>query len=783
MSYILLIVESPAKCKKIEGFLGNGYKCVASFGHLREITGLNSIDITNNFNTRYDIVDDAKKKSHIKTLKKQITESSEVILATDDDREGEAIAWHICMLFGLSLTTTKRIIFHEITEKAIKNAVNNPTIIDMNKVHAQQSRQILDMLVGFKVSPILWSKIVKNNQNSLSAGRCQTPALRLIYDNQIEIDKHPGEKVYNTIGYFTSKCIAFELNVQHTTEDKMSDFLESSSDFSHIFNKTERKQTEKSPPQPLTTSRLQQQASNEMRCSPKETMSICQKLYEGGYITYMRTDSKKYSKEFVENTKKYILQNYNHDRYINPHIDNYCNEENVIQTPIKKNKKSIKNEVQPQEAHEAIRPTNIYLKSIPSEMSPREQKMYKLIREITLESCMSPAKYWTFKCMITGYDNSVYEKTCELLDFLGWKAVKNNDKNEKTDKNDADYHYLFSLSNNSEICFLKICSTITLKNCKQHYTEAKLVQLLEEKGIGRPSTYSMLVDKIQDRNYVTKKDVQGIEIVCTDFELSNDYTLEEKVTKREFGNEKGKLVINPLGKIVIEFLINNFDNIFNYDYTKQMEEKLDEINKGHMVWQQLCKECLDEIELSCNNFNLDKINIQIDENHFYIVGKHGPVIKCIGEKNSITFKQVKKDIDLGRLERKEYNLEDILESSREDKQDNSLGEYINNKIYIKKGKFGLYAMWGEKKFSLSSFGNRPIENINLEEVIEIIKKKNTDIVRVLDENTSIRNGTFGDYIYHKKSNMKKPLFFKLNEFKQDYKTCSTVEILNWYNLI
>jgi len=791
MSHILLIVESPAKCPKIESFLGNKYKCVASFGHLRELNSLKNIDINNNFKATYEVVNDNKKKAHIKTLKRQIKDASEVILATDDDREGEAIAWHICMLFNLSLTSTKRIIFHEITEKAIKHAISNPTIIDLNKVYAQQSRQILDILVGFKISPILWEKIVKKKENSLSAGRCQTPALRLIYDNQIEIDNNPGDKVYNTIGYFTNKCISFELNIHHTDQEEMYIFLENTSDFSHVFNKSERKRTEKKPPQPFTTSRLQQQASNEMRCSPKETMRICQKLYEGGYITYMRTDSKKYSKEFINETKKYILENYNDMKYINPEIDNYISESNENESSNEsnesneskktnknnKNTKNKKDEVTPQEAHEAIRPTNVYLKQVPSEMTSKEQKMYRLIRENSIESCMSSAEYWAFKCSINGYKESKYIKNCELLDFLGWKAVKNNDKN---DKNDLEYHYLSSLDNNFNLSFLKICSTLTLKNCKQHYTEAKLVQLLEDKGIGRPSTYSMLVDKIQERKYVSKKDVQGKEIECIDFELDNDYTIEEKVSKREFGNEKNKLVLEPLGKIVIEFLIEHFNNIFSYGYTKEMEDKLDEINKGKLKSELVCKECLNEIETSCNELDLNKINIPIDENHFYIIGKHGPVIKCIDCKK-ISFKAVKKDLDLTKIRNNEYTLEDLLEV-KEENSENDIGNYENNKIYVKKGKYGLFARWNDKTISLASLGNRPIANIRSEEVIEIIKSTNSSIIRVVDENTTIRKGKYGDYVYHKKSNMKKPIFFKLNEFEDDYKTCDVENILSWYKI-
>ena len=320
----LVIVESPAKCKKIEEYLGPGYKCIASFGHLRELTSLKNIDFANNFNANYTNIENPIKTKQISLLKKVIASADDVILATDDDREGEAIAWHICMMFNLNIEKTKRIVFHEITESAILNAIKNPRILNMNIVNAQQARQILDLLVGFKISPILWNNIVKNADNSLSAGRCQTPALRLIYDNQKEIDANPGIKKYNTTGFFTNNCIPFDLSKKYEDEDELINFLEGSVDFKHVFTCSSPEKILKSPPEPFTTSRLQQVSSNEMHISPKETMKICQTLYEGGYITYMRTNSKTYSKDFVESVKKYIDKTYD-VTYINKNIDALAN--------------------------------------------------------------------------------------------------------------------------------------------------------------------------------------------------------------------------------------------------------------------------------------------------------------------------------------------------------------------------------------------------------------------------------------------------------------------------
>ena len=310
----LVIVESPAKCKKIEQYLGPGYKCLASYGHLRELPSLKNIDIENNFAPTYTIVDNAIKKKQIEILKKAVKNSDEVILALDGDREGEKIAYCVAQIFKLDVNKTKRITFNEITETAIQNAIKNPRTINMDIVYAQQARQILDILVGFKVSPMLWKFIstAKGKENALSAGRCQTPALRLIYDNEQDIKSAEQKKVYNTTGYFTNLNLAFELSPQgkYESEDEIIDFLDGSAEFSHIYTCSKPVKTFKSPPEPFTTSRIQQTASNELHYSPKETMRVCQLLYEGGFITYMRTDSKTYSKEFIDLTKEYIRNTY-----------------------------------------------------------------------------------------------------------------------------------------------------------------------------------------------------------------------------------------------------------------------------------------------------------------------------------------------------------------------------------------------------------------------------------------------------------------------------------------
>ena len=770
MTLSVIIVESPAKCKKIEEYLGPGYKCLASFGHLRELKALTSIDINNNYEPTYDIINNSKKKENIDFLRKNILKADEVILATDDDREGEAIAWHICKLFNLPVETTKRIIFHEITETAVQHAIRNPTIVNMNVVYAQQARQILDLIVGFKITPVLWKMISDKSKNSLSAGRCQSPALRIIYDNQEDIKNSPCEKVYNTTGYFTNHCFPFDLNNSFDKEEDVQLFLEKSIDFEHKYNRTDPKKVCKQPPEPLTTSRLQQLASNELHISPKETMKFCQTLYEAGYITYMRTDSKKYCKEFITSVKEFIIKSYE-EKYIHSNIDELSERNELTNNHA-------------QEAHEAIRPTNILLKNISENMSPKERKIYNLIWETTLESCMSSAEFFSIHTTISAYNNTKYTRSSEIIDFPGWKIVASNFKKEN-EKNSKEYHYLMQIKNETTLKYKKITSNIILKNKKQHYTEARLVQLLEEKGIGRPSTFSMLVDKIQEREYVKKSDINGIKLECRDYSLEDDIIgINNNI--REFGNEKGKLVIQPLGIIVMDFLTRNFDKLFNYEYTKYMEDNLDKISKGEQIWHLLCKDCHDQIDLLCEKIKGEgKQEFQIDKKHSYIIGKNGPVIKCV-DNEIVTFKPVKNDIDIHKLERGEYKIEEIVDIS---KLNYHLGKYKDEDLILKKGKYGLYAMWGDNKKSLSSLGNRPLENISYENVIELLDKEETsnrDFFRKLGDNASIRTGKFGDYIFYKSKKMSKPLFLKLGGFKGNYKLCDVNIINDWihdeYNL-
>ena len=802
MTYTLLIVESPAKCKKIEEYLGSGYKCMASFGHITEFDGgLNAIDIENNFNPRFKTVD--SKAQQIEKLRRAINGSSDVLLATDDDREGEAIAWHLCKTFGLNVDRTKRIVFHEITKTALTRAVSSPGNINVDLVHAQQSRQILDLLVGYRLSPLLWQNISKNKKSSLSAGRCQTPALRLVYDNYKEIDNSPGKKVYNTTGYFTSQNLAFALDHDYEGEETMTAFLEDSVNFNHEFVRGEPKNTIKKSPLPFTTSTIQQSASNEFRMSPKETMTICQKLYEGGYITYMRTDSATYCKEFIEIAKEFIEEKFG-QAYVSLTIDDLSERKSSPSAsedkPKKANSKKLKvkeeKTVAAQEAHEAIRPTNINVENLPDDMENKDKKIYKMIWKNTIESCMAPATYQSISAHITSPEEHKYKYSTEQVVFPGWQIVSGYDAENPM------FAYIQTLKNNIIMAYNKITSKVSMKELKQHYTEAKLVHLLEQKGIGRPSTFSSLIDKIQERGYVKLENINGKKIPCVDFELLDD-ELTETSSQREFGNEKNKLVIQPTGISVIEFLLNHFEPLFNYEYTKYMEDVLDHIAKGEQIWHELCRDCNNQItDLSGKiipvaseaqedgaTLNPEKISIKIDATNRYIIGKKGPVIMC-NKDGKVTFKAVKPDIDLNKLKAGEYKLKDIVDVAVKNSSGKELGEHEGHSLFLKNGKYGLYVSWGEKSKNLKDI-NKSEDEIELADVVRYLsatpsgkksEPSSNGIIRILNENLTIRNGKFGDYIYYKTKSMLKPKFLDLKKYEDDYRDGDIKKLLKWISL-
>ena len=742
--YTLVIVESPAKCKKIESFLGNGYKCIASFGHIYQLV---NVDNKNNYKPEFKTL--PEKGKYIRNLRESIKKAKEVILATDDDREGEAIAWHICRLARLPIKTTKRIIFHEITKTAVQKAIRTPTTINMKKVDAQLGRQVLDRMVGFTISPTLWKQFFhggsRKKKGGLSAGRCQTPALRLVYENQLEIDNEPGKKVWETTGNFTSKNLLFKLNHQIKEENKIEDFMVESVNHDHKMLKPQNPSiSTRKAPLPFSTSSLQQRASNQLNYSPKKTMQLAQKLYENGYITYMRTDNKKYSKDFINEVVPFIQNKFSVDtKYIG---------KNLSKITIGEGKKQDKNA---QEAHEAIRPTKLNVSEV--SLGTSENRLYKLIWSNTLESCMADAEINVLTCEITAPMSYKYIYRGEQVKFPGWLIVNG------FDEECVEYNFIKSIKKTKTIDYNKIYAKQTLKNLKTHFTEARLVQLLEKRGIGRPSTFSSLISKIQEREYVKKENIEGKKIKCNDYELIGE-ELEEIEISRTFGNEKNKLVLQPLGLMVIEFLLKQFDPLFVYEYTGNMEKQLDDISKGKSKWQNLCRDCDNLMTGLTKEIKEKKSHIKIDEKHVYMIGKYGPVIKK-EENGTTTFINVKKNIDIERLKNNGYTLNEI-KAEKPQFTGRILGSFKNNDVVLKKGKFGLYLTCNGKNYSLKSI-KKTQEKITLEDVIDILlgkKSTNPKVIKILNNEMSIRKGKYGPYLFYKTESMKKPRFFGMNGF-------------------
>jgi DNA topoisomerase I len=833
--YKLVIVESPSKCKKIESYLGKGYKCMATFGHLRTLKYLKDIDIKHNFTPLFRVI--PEKKKQISKLKKIIKSQDciDVILATDDDREGEAIAWHICELFHLPVDYTKRIVFHEITKTALQSAVKTPTRIDMNKVHAQHARQVLDLLVGFKISQQLWKHIHRNKDQGLSAGRCQTPALRIIYDNnETSKAKGDGTAIYKITGEFAVGStgiasysspslqplnISCNLNTSFDTEKEVRNFLKKSIKYQHLLTKKSPKTISKAPPKPFTTSRIQQVCSNKINCSPKQTMYACQRLYESGLITYMRTDSTTYSAEFIKNANTFISSTWGEEFIGNEKQSSDMSNKstNANRKGKSKTTKNTTKKVAAQEAHESIRPTDITLTNIPcnntsnakipakfKKLSSLEIRIYRIIWENTISSCMSPAIYNSLSYKITAPQYSHYKGTVEEQLFAGWEAVYagvyNDDGLVEPTCITAAYSILEKMVDSTSVNYTNITGKMSVVDIGTHLTEARLIQELEKRGIGRPSTFSTLVDKIQERKYVKKCDVLGCQIECTHFKLTGDIIGEERRVDT-FGAERNKLVLQPVGGIVSEFLHGRFTELFEYDYTKAMEDTLDAISQGTAEWYELCGDCYNMICSLCGDLEKEtsKQVFPVDETYTYVIGRYGPVLRYSDLSGNTKIAKIKEDIevDIGKLKKGEYTANYLLEDgygvgkSVASKKEQFIGVHENKDIVLKNGRYGWYITWNNITVSIPTghlwSGDK---DEDYKYAVHLINGKLSgggygnnaisckgNILRCLHKEVSIRRGKWGAYVYYKTNLMTKPRFIACKKLK--WETMTDEEILEW----
>ena len=754
----LVIVESPSKCQKIEGYLGSQYKCIASKGHIRELKGIKSIKVKENYEPVFSI--SPSKSSHVEWMKNVIKQfpKTNIILAADDDREGEAIAWHICEVFELPVDKTQRIVFHEITKPAIHKAIGSPGLINMHLVKAQHARQVLDILVGFKISPLLWKYLYNDKDNGLSAGRCQTPALRLVYDNEMEKKDSGGiEQSYKTIGNFTSRDIDFVLSHNYDNEENLVKFLEKSKNFVYKLSLGSPKEVLKAPPKPFSTSNLLQTASNNLNMSPKETMMHCQSLYQGGFITYMRTESTKYSKEFIKIIGSQIDERYG-DKY-KGETKNITNFNNI-------------------DPHEAIRVTDVNLENLA--VKDRMSSLYKLIWNNTYESCMSIAEYEVTQAIITAPEKHHYRNTIEIPNFLGWKRHKEDIKENTTSQNDgkATLLYIKSLiSGSGSLQYNKISSLVSFKNRHSHYSESGLIKKLEDLGIGRPSTFAMLIETILDKGYVKKSDIDNGVVKCNEYLLEKE-NLKKETIEKSVGKESNKLVIQKTGILIIDFLMKYFESMFSYGYTKTMEDKLDIIAKGKMCeWHTVCDECNELIKESSKPISkLTKESYKLDDIHEVVFVKYGPTIRYMGEDGKHAYKKINPglELDLDKLKTGGYTVDELLP-----KEDHCIGKWEDHDVYIREGRYGRYIEYGDTKKSIAAI-TKPIYDITMDDLKKIMDgKPNPNILRTLNADFSVRKGKYGPYVFYKTTNMKKPKFLDIKQFNQGYSTCSINDLVEW----
>ncbi len=700
----LLIVESPAKSKTIEKLLGPDYIVKASFGHIRELGKKNElgIEVNNAFRPVYYKIGTRSKQ--IQDLEETMKKVDRVLLAADEDREGEAIAWHCAVVLKISTTVANRICFHEITKNALEHAVNNPRRIDMNMVQSQQARQILDKLVGFEISPLLWRSIGP----ALSAGRVQSVCLKLIVEKEREVEAHQENKYYRTVGYFKENILGV-LIPPLNDENAIKEFYERMKTANYFVESIESKIIEKRPPPPYTTSSIQQDLGTRFGLPSKKIMAVLQHLYESGKITYHRTDSTNLSEHIMKQIKEYVIgnpdlgKNYHHPR-------NY----------ITKSKSA-------QEAHEAIRPTYITNLTLEDTFDENDKKVYQMIWRRTVASQMSAtsSEVYTMTIGIENNPEKFMAKT-ERIIFEGYKKIY--DDNIKKDREEDEENLLTGgmfgeIKEGDSLINQKIVSTEKYQNPPARYSEASIIKKMEVVGIGRPSTYASILNKLFEREYIEKKNIPGVKKsgLC--------WTLEKKTIKNHkiditIGSEKNKLVPTEVGKRTNDYLIGNFDMIVNEEFTSEMENKLDKIASGDLIWNHVVSTYYDSFhpnvekimtETPKNNsaFNVQKRLLGEDDgkNVYVYTAKYGPVYQ-IGEDKDKT----KKYIKLGENQNVEnVTLEDYLEQKQNGDFPKVLGQYNNKDVILKKGKYGLYLFYNDINYRLKEGLD---ENLTLEDAKE-----------------------------------------------------------------
>ena len=746
----LVIVESPAKAKTIEKFLGGDYKVMSSYGHIRDLKKRElSID-GNSLEPEYEIPEEKTKL--VNELKAQAKKADQVWLASDEDREGEAISWHLCEVLGLDEEKTKRIVFHEITKPAILDAIEHPRTLDMNLVNAQQARRVLDRLVGFKLSPVLWRKV----KPALSAGRVQSVAVRLIVERERELQAFKSETYYSVNGIFaitnpdgSMSEVKATLAQRLKTEDEVQKFLELCKDATFTVESTQKKPTKRTPAPPFTTSTLQQEAARKLGFTVSQTMMVAQHLYENGRITYMRTDSVNLSSLCINASKEKITELYG---------ANY--------SKVRQYQTSSKGA---QEAHEAIRPTYMDQTSIDGTM--QEKRLYDLIWKRTAACQMADAEIekTTVEISLTptlkgAAGEAQFIATGEVIRFDGFLKVYRESVDDDDDNRDVQSHVLPPLDEGQELIRREILATERNSQGPQRYTEASLVHKLEELGIGRPSTYAPTISTIQQREYVVKGDKKGEEHQYDVISLKGKLiTTKQRV--ETVGSEKGKLLPTDIGTVVNDFLMKNFPTIMDYNFTAKVEQDFDKIAEGVTQWEKMMRDFYRDfkptVEDTINARSEHKagerelgIDPQSGRPVFVKIGRYGPVIQigAADEKNKPLFAHLPKELSMESV-----TLEQGLELF---KLPRMLGQYEGEPVTVGSGRFGPYVLH-KKIYTPIPKDIDPLQITIVEAAKLIEEKRKSDAQKHVksfeqDPKLEILNGRFGPYLNYDGKNIRIP---------------------------
>lgn len=757
----LVIVESPAKAKTIEKFLGKDYNVMSSYGHIRDLKKKElSID-PKTLEPKYEIPEEKKKL--VSELKKNAKDAKYIWLASDEDREGEAISWHLCEVLGLDEEKTNRIVFHEITKPAILDAIQNPRHLNMDLVNAQQARRVLDRLVGFRLSPVLWRKV----KPALSAGRVQSVAVRLIVEREREIQAFKSEPYYRINATFNianaegTAEVKAELDKRFPTHEEALAFLEKCKDAQFTVGSIARKPLKRTPAPPFTTSTLQQEAARKLGFTVGQTMMIAQHLYESGLITYMRTDSVNLSSLAINTSKDEIIKAYGKE-YSKPR---------KYQTHSKG----------AQEAHEAIRPT--YMSQHEIEGTSQERRLYDLIWKRTAASQMADAQIekTTVNIEVSGVTEQ-FVANVENIKFDGFiKAYRESSDEDETNQEDTS-HTLPVLTEGDRLLRHEITSTERYSQSPIRYTEASLVKKLEELGIGRPSTYAPTISTIQQREYVQKGDKKGDERTYTIDTLKNDHITSKEKTE-VVGNEKGKLLPTDIGTVVNDFLINNFPAIMDYNFTANVEEKFDEIAEGKASWLKMMKvfykdfePVVEKVMNARSEHKAGEREIGIDPESgkpvFVKIGRFGPVVQ-IGtaeDDEKPKFSQLPADKSMATI-----TLEEALKLFQLPR---TVGQFEGSDVVIGAGRFGPYVLHNKKYVSLPKTEN-PLK-VSLETAIELIEqKRQQEKERHIksfeqDEKMEVLNGRYGPYIAYDGKNYRLPKIWHDKAADISYEQCMEI---------